>query len=127
MNERTFDALIDRLRSSCLFYIKGDVLVLAAWTTLYATFRFEPPYSTISLATFKLQFLCATAALFAGIVFESILTTLHASEDAGENQRRARTLKRLYFAYVIAQVLALSFIFGSVFVHFFMAAGALGK
>ncbi len=127
MNERTFDTLIDRLRNSCLFYIKGDVLVLAAWTTLYATFRFEPPYSTISLSTFKFQFLCAAAALFAGILFESILTTLHASENAAANQKRAGTLRRVYFAYVAAQVLALSFVFGSVITHFFMASGAVGK
>ncbi len=127
MNERTFDALIDRLRSSCLFYIKADVLVLAAWTTLYATFRFEPPYSTISLATFALQFLCASAALFAGILFESILTTLHASEERAVNLRRAKVLKRFYFAYIVAQVLALGFVAGSVVVHFLMAAGGIGS
>jgi hypothetical protein len=126
MNERTFDILIDRLRNSCLFYIKGDVLVLAAWTTLYATFRFDSPYSTISLSTFQFQFLCASLALFAGILFESVLTTTHASEDAADNMKRAARLKRFYFAYIAAQVLALGFVAGSVVVYLFMKSGAAG-
>ncbi len=125
MNERTFDKFIDRLRHSCLFYIKGDVLVLALWTTLYATFRFEPPYSSISLSTFAVQFLCATLALFIGVVFESILTTLHAAPDDAHNLRRAHVLKRLYFAYIALQVLALSFVAGSVVVYLLMATNEM--
>ncbi len=125
MNEKAFDTLIDRLRNSCLFYMKGDVWVLAAWTTLYATVRLGAPYSTISLTTFRVEFLCAAAALFAGVVFESILTTLHASEERAVNLKRARVLKRWYFAYIAAQVLALSFVAGSVAVYFFMATAPL--
>ncbi len=124
MDERTFDTLVERLRRSCLFYIKGDVLVLAAWVTLYATFRFEPPYSLITVSTFEIQFLSAFLALCTGILFESVLTTTQASHEAPSNRKRASTLKRVYFAYIALQVLVLSFVAGSLLVYLAMAVQA---
>lgn len=124
MDERTFDTLVDRLRHSCLFYIKGDVLVLSAWVVLYATYHYEPPYSAITVSTFKTEFLCASLALFAGVLFESMLTTSEARADAALNARRARRLKRLYYGYIALQVLALSFVAGSIVTHLLAATRA---
>ncbi len=120
VNEISFDALIDRIRNSCLFYMKGDVLVLGGLVTLYATYRFDAPYAVLTISTFKFQFLCALLALSFGVIFEGILTTAQASTDVSSNLKHAMTLKRIYFSYIAIQVLGLSFVSGSFLAYFLM-------
>ncbi|MGA7751034.1 MAG: hypothetical protein WCA63_12920 [Gallionella sp.] len=125
MNEISFDALIDRIRNSCLFYMKGDVLVLGGLVTLYATYRFDSPYAFLTISTFKFQFVCALLALFFGVIFEGILTTSQASADVSSNLKRAKTLKRIYFSYIAIQGLALSLVSASFLAFFLMEAKGL--
>lgn len=125
VNEMSFDALIDRIRNSCLFYMKGDGLVLGGLVTLYATYRFDAPYAVLTISTFKFQFVCTLLALSFGVIFDGILTTAQASADVSSNVKRARALKRLYFSYIAIQVFALSFVSGSFLIYFLMKAKGL--
>ncbi|MGA8862794.1 MAG: hypothetical protein WB444_03190 [Gallionella sp.] len=125
MNEISFEALTNRIRTSCLFYMKGDVIILGGLVMLYATYRFEQPYANLTISTFKFQFVCTLLALFFGVLFESILTIAQASADALINLKRAKALKRIYFSYIAVQVLALGFASGSILAFFLMATKGL--
>ena len=117
MNETIYQALMSRLRESCLFYVKGDALALGALVTLYSAIKLNPLYYGLTIGTFRHQLIIIGVMIALGLALESAITISQSCEDHSRNLIIANKLRKFYVLFILLQMFAAGFILSDLSVY----------